>query len=255
MYTGNACLCHPVGSHLLRPGQLPVRRGEARRSRQSNRTRPRELIASASENSGQERVGRRRRSGYQKTGPLGYRRKRTIRCNGGRCSGSSWLAGLPFLQSENESRSLLSRVTPYLSLCVRRAYQWLSAGDTPRRPCAACTGTCVSSWQETIAGPWTARAAAPIKTLLLEALFVVSSRFAFVLNPELDGRRGDDGSPARRRETRGRKVEKKVCPPSHPPSAVSPSLRNRARSTFRRLTEQKTIDRTRERGLQGFLFP
>lgn len=37
--------------------------------------------------------------------------------------------------------------------------------------------------------------------------------------------------------------------------SFSPSRRNRARSTFRRLTEQKTIDRTRERTVEGFLLP
>lgn len=37
--------------------------------------------------------------------------------------------------------------------------------------------------------------------------------------------------------------------------SFSPSRRNRARSTFRRLTEQKTIDRTGERTVQAFLLP
>ena len=103
IYTGNACLCHPVGSHLLCPGQLPAKRGaakrgEARRDRGKAIESATELIAARGHGAGTSKERKRRnterytereqkertRSGRRRV-PLGYRRKRNIQCNGGRC--------------------------------------------------------------------------------------------------------------------------------------------------------------------------
>lgn len=115
----------------------------------------------------------------------------------------------------------------------------------------------ISSWQarddcRTLAP---ARAAAPIKTPLLEVLsrcllvLALSPFLSLSLSLPLHP------SPSRPSSPRGKKngeerAERKILRLS-----FSPSRRNRARSTFRRLTEQKTIDRTGERTVQAFLLP
>lgn len=176
--------------------------------------------------------------------------------------GSSWLSTwLPFLQSENESRSPLLRsnsVRVDSSLCrwcihVRvHLHTFTRASLWPGE-----TVVYISSWQarddcRTLAP---ARAAAPIKTPLLEVLSRCLLVLALSLFLSLSLFFSLYLSSSRPSSPRGKKngeerAERKILRLS-----FSPSRRNRARSTFRRLTEQKTIDRTGERTVQAFLLP
>lgn len=104
----------------------------------------------------------------------------------------------------------------------------------------------ISSWQakRRLPDPGSRKSSRPNKNSALEVL----SRCLLVLAPlSLSLSSSRPSSPRGNGEER---AERKILRLS-----FSPSRRNRARSTFRRLTEQKTIDRTRERTVEGFLLP
>lgn len=91
-----------------------------------------------------------------------------------------------------------------------------------------------------------ARAAAPIKTPLLQALSrCLLCYVLLVLRVKEPATTNREGKP--REEVRGReRLLFYLTSATRLSCFVLPRRRDRARSTFRRLTEQKTIDRTRE---------
>lgn len=164
--------------------------------------------------------------------------------------GSSWLSTwLPFLQSENESRSPLLRQLGRLILvpipplvCTRIRHLYTSTGLLSTQERQSCIYR-VGKPRDDCRTLAPARAAAPIKTPLSRSSLVVSS--CSLRSLSLSSSR-----PSSPRGNGEERAERKILRLS-----FSPSRRNRARSTFRRLTEQKTIDRTRERTVEGFLLP
>lgn len=102
----------------------------------------------------------------------------------------------------------------------------------------------ISSWQakRRLPDPGSRKSSRPNKNSALE---VLSRCLLAPLSLSLSSSR-----PSSPRGNGEERAERKILRLS-----FSPSRRNRARSTFRRLTEQKTIDRTRERTVEGFLLP
>lgn len=119
IYTGNACLCHPVGSHLLCPGQLPAKRGAAKR-RQGNRIGSGAYRDSRTRRrTGKERK-RRNTERYTESEERTRGGRRVPSAIGGSVTsnamavdagGSSWLSGCPSC-SQKTSRGLLSCAQP-----------------------------------------------------------------------------------------------------------------------------------------------